>query len=228
MTARERIALAELPPTAAREVADFLHAYRIADAGRFIVREVVPSLSTAHEREFDLSKQRFLTSAERQQQLPPPDSVVYESEDWRVTATYCLRPADEQLWVHLDVFSRTHGGKLAEHDQAVYGPLEWDIPTTVARVVARAAFPQEYASWQEQQKLGYWASALHRARRWCGEQGADEDAAFTPELLQHMRAIDPDVDARLPGILSLTAQLGQAAPEDLRRAFELRVGVAMK
>lgn len=228
MTDRQRIALDALPPLAAAQVAELLHAYRLDGAARYVVREVLPGLRTAHEREFDQTQQRFLSREERLAQLPAPGSVVYESAEWRVTGTYTLRPVDEQLWVHLEIFSREHGSKLAEHDQAVYGPLEWELPVTVAQAVERARFPQQYAHWQEPRKLEYWASALHRARRWCGEQGGAEDDAFTPELLQHMRAIDPDVDARLPGILALTARLGQTDTQALERAFEARVGVALR
>jgi len=224
MIPMQRIPLEDLPPKAAQAVQGFLYAYRLEGDTRFVIR-VVNTAGTPSELEFDAREQRFLSAAERARALPPAGSVVYETASCDVRATYTLNEWDE-LCVHLDVYDRQQGARLTELDKAVYAALEWNVPDTVARAVAQANFPQEYAAWDEQSKIGYWALALRRARR-SGEGEADEDDVFTPELLRDMQAIDPAVVSRLRPILHLVAKLGGEEPEALTRSFEQRVGISV-
>ncbi|MEY4577596.1 MAG: hypothetical protein RL701_2299 [Pseudomonadota bacterium] len=221
MIPMRQIPFEDLPPKAAQ---GFLYAYSLESDTRFVIR-VVNTDGAPRELEFDAREQRFLSAAERARALPPAGSVVYAPGSWEVRAAYTLNERGE-LRVHSDVYDRHQGARLTELDKAVYAALEWNVPDTVARAVAQAHFPKEYASWDEQSKIGYWALALYRVRR--SVQGdSDEDDVFTPELLREMQAIDPAVVSRLRTILHLAAKLGGEEPEALTRSFEQRVGISL-
>ena len=84
-------------------------------------------------------------------------------------------------------------------------------------------FPERYRQeWSRSERVSHWVLWLHRGRRWAGEQGHDEDTAFTPDAWRHMRQIDPDIDQLLPEIIDELAQMWATDPIQLLAEFRQR------
>lgn len=223
----QRIELQSLPINAINGINSekFLFSYYVPDSNRYVIRHVNSITKKGEELEFDVQTDRFLPVGERLSDLPDPTVPVYIDRDLIVCGNYHIRPPSNELWVHFDIHSAGEGQKIAEVDQQVYSPIEWEIGSIVAAAVEKAEFPKQYATWDEDRKVGYWAFMIHRYRRWNGETGVDEDEIFTPSLLQNIEKTDSHVRFLLPKILSLVAQLEQTGPEVMIRSFAERAGI---
>jgi hypothetical protein len=221
-----RVGLQSLPVNAANGInrEKFLFSYYVPEKNRYVIRHVNPTTKKGEELEFDVEADRFLSIEERLKELPAPNTKVYTEKDIDAYAAYYIRPPSNEMWVHFDIHSKRKGKKVAEAEQQVYAPNEWNIASIVTAAVDKADFPKQYASWDEDRKVGYWASMIHRYRRWNGETGIDEDEVFSPSLLKDMEKTDPNVRFLLPKILTLAAHLEQTDPEALIRSFSERVG----
>lgn len=85
--------------------------------------------------------------------------------------------------------------------------------------------PERYREeWSPSERVSHWVLWLHRGRRWAGEDGHDEDAAFTPDAWRHMRAVDPDIERLLPEIIDELAQMWTTDPVRMLAEFRRRAG----
>jgi hypothetical protein len=226
----QRVGFESLPASAASSIGkdNFLYSYYNPEKNRYVIYHVNQTTKDGEEVEFDVGADRFLTLEERHRELPTSNTKVYTDGEVVAHATYHIRPQSNELWVHFTIYSESEGKKITEADQQVYSPIKWDDNSVISSAVEKANFPKQYASWDEDRKVGYWASMIHRYRRWNGETGLDEDEIFTPDLLQNMEKTDPNVRFLLPRILALAARLEQTEPEVLTRSFSNRVGVEIR
>ncbi|MBO0859047.1 MAG: hypothetical protein J2P21_11340 [Chloracidobacterium sp.] len=227
MNSMQTIDFESLPARAAASIGreNFLYSYYIPEKNRYVIHHVNQATKDGEEIEFDVASDRFLTLDERLRELPNPATKAYSDKDVFAYATYRIEQQSNELWVHFDIYSASDNKKITEADQHVYSPIKWDNSSVIASAVEKANFPLQYACWDEDQKVRYWAGMIHRFRRWNGESGLDEDEVFAPSLLHDMEKTDPNVRFLLPKILALAARLEQTEPEILIRSFSKRVGI---
>ena len=67
--------------------------------------------------------------------------------------------------------------------------------------------PLEYATMNDDDKVGYWYAHLYRAMRWAGEDGIEETTILDRREHAALLAADPDIDRLMPQILRHLARM---------------------
>ncbi|MEK6346979.1 MAG: hypothetical protein V4764_05840 [Burkholderia sp.] len=229
MHTRNRLTYSALP-TALRSAipeALFLKALEHAEAQTLIVWQIDPALDTQREIEFSPRLARPLSRAEREAQFPAPRDVVLQDEGVRVRIDNWLAPDTDVRYETYAVFDPDTSVKLAECQQLVFLPTMQQPAEVVRAALERVRFPARYAAWAPEERIRYWVGRLYRIRRQVGESGLDEAAAFGPDLLAQMRAVDPAIDGLLGAVLTEPARMEGMRADSMLTAFNQRSGTSI-
>ena len=186
---------------------------------------VVVWVRTDHRREleFSLTEARFLTHAERERALPPKREFALPDQRCCVVQDACLLPSSEIRYERYTVYDLQRAHLITECGQKFFGPVYQDPDVIVVNELQRATFTERYRrEWSPSERVSHWALWLHRNRRWAGEDGRDEDTAFTPAAWRYMQEVDPDVEQLLPDIIDELAQLWTYDPARMLAEFRRR------
>ena len=209
----KRAELEDLPAPLRAAIGErsFLYAWATGD-GRFVVRDVVRG-ERARELEWN---GRVLAQNER---TLPANERTQVGDATVVTSHYF---EDETI---LRVAIEIEG--ITKIDKQVYDPTPWTLADEVKQAIERARFPEEYAGWPREQKIGYLAVMIHRWRRVHGEQGFDEDEIYNDAFMRDLRGIDPHVESVLADVLRFVGRLEQTDPEVAVAAFTAKTGIRL-
>lgn len=178
------------------------------------------------EREFSVAEGRFLTHAERERALPSEREFSMRDLRVRVVQDACLLPASDIRYERYRVQDIGRNLLITECGQEFFDAVYQDPEELVADAVRQARLPERYRrEWSRSERVSHWTLWLHRGRRWAGEDGHDEDAAFTPAAWQYMRETDPEIEDLLPDIIDELAQLWLTNPDQMLAEFRRRAGV---
>jgi hypothetical protein len=225
MTWRTEIPYSQFPRPLAESVPEsgLLWACANPDMGTIVVWT---STNRRREREFSVAEGRFLTRAERERALPSKREFSVPDLRVRVVQDACLLPASDIRYERYLAYDAGRDLLITECGQEFFDAVHQDPEKVVADAVRQARFPERYRlEWSRSERVSHWALWLHRGRRWAGEDGHDEDTAFTPAAWQHMREIDPDIEDLLPEIIDEVAQLWTTDPVQMLAEFRRRAGV---
>jgi hypothetical protein len=178
------------------------------------------------EREYSVAEDRFLSRAEREQELPADREVALTEPRVRVVQRACLLPDSDVLYETYTVYDPRRETLIVECGQEFFTPVYQDPEILVVNAVRRATFPRRYRDqWSPSERVSHWALWLHRARREAGESGDDEDVAFIPAVWRYMLEIDPDIEQLLPEIIDELARLWMTDPDQMLTEFRRRIGI---
>jgi hypothetical protein len=178
------------------------------------------------EREFSPADGSFLTRSERERALPARREFVLSEQGIRVVQENSLLPDSDIRYERYVAYDSWRDSVITECGQKFFGPVYQDPEAVVADAVRGATFPERYRTeWSRSERISHWALWLNRVRRWAGEDGHDEDTAFTPDVWRRMREVDPDVEELLPEIIDELAKLWMTDPARMLSDFRRRAGV---
>lgn len=223
--ARPRIPYSELPAALIQMVPepDLIRACANPEAGTVVVWMEPTSL---REREFSAVEGRFLTRAERERALPPEREFSIPDRRVHVVHQASLLPDSDVRYERYIVYDERRERLITECGQKFFAPVYQDPEVVVTDAVRQATFPERYRhEWSHSERVGHWVSWLHRARRWAGENGNDEESAFGPDAWRYMREVDPDIEDLLPEIIDELARLWMTDPERMLEEFRRRSGI---
>jgi hypothetical protein len=228
MNGFQRFKFKELPASLQSQLAepDFLRACAASDRRNIIVWMIDRKDNRRIELEWNPSKNGFASHAERLASLDPPSEIALPGGE-RAKIRHILSPDTGSLTEDISVFSADGGPQILHASQDLYSPARIAVAEFIQRELERADFPQQYAGWPDDRKIGYWVATLHRLRRSAGENGKAEDEAFGAEVVDKMRKVDPAVDALLHPIISGVAAMEGEDAAEMARRFSLRTGVSV-
>jgi len=178
------------------------------------------------ELEFSMTEARFLTRAERERALPPEREFPLPDQQYRVVQAACLLPDSDIRYERYVVYDAQREHIITEAGQNFFAPVYQDPEAVVVDALRGATFTERYRrEFSPSERVSHWSLWLHRGRRAAGEDGHDEDTAFTPSAWRYMRAVDPDIEDLLPEIIDELAKLWTTDPVQMLAEFRRRAGV---
>ena len=225
----QKLKYRELPDQIAMNIADsdFLSAYQNSDAANpiYIVKIVNRKTGRPLEREFDWNTKLELSYDDRTAKLPSVSTIQIPDLNAQVNLSFYLEPDTNiarELYEVVDLSSMKIVGTDTEAHYSTYKRS----PTEIARsILKKYNFPNEYASWNNSQRINYWTEQLYRMRRQTSESGAPEDCAFDNDLAKQMLAIDPEIKKILPDCLLKLSQMEQVDHAALLSNFRKLTGM---
>nr|WP_230950561.1 hypothetical protein [Burkholderia cepacia] len=225
---RDSLPYSVLPSSLAALISetDFLTAFENAESQTVIVWYVDARIGRQHEIEFSPRLGRLLSRGEREAQFPPERQMVLQ-DGIRVHVGNRLEADTDVRYETYTAHDPVTSSKLAVGEQMFFVQFLDEPEPVVRQAIERATCPNTYAGWSAIERTRYWVGVLYRARRQTGESGINEDEAFRPAVLKHMRAVDPDVDDMLAAVLAELSRMEMIAPDIMRAAFNLRTGASI-
>jgi len=206
----------------------FIKAHTVDQGKKIVVWFLDDAIAKQREIEFSVREARVLSRAEREKELPYPEEVNFSDPQFKVVKLYEFESNTDTLHEKYIVYDRAANEKIAECSQAYFMSFLLGADELVRSAINQAAFPEAYKTWSTDEKVVYWIGMVHRARRSVGEQGLDEDAAFSPNLIANMKKTDASIEALLPDVIRGLAKMDMSAPEDMLAAFNRRTGLSIR
>lgn len=201
----------------------FLVAYHLPVRGRYVA-QYIQSDGQRRELEYDVASQCCLTLDERRAELPGETREPWPEEGLTILTRYFLADELEELRVQFDAVDDS-GGTVVSRSVSAYVPTVWDGKQLIQEALHRQRFPARYAALTRSEQVTFWAQKLLRFRRAKGESGCEENAIYTPALIEDMEKIDPHVRQLLPEILGQLATLEQTEASETFASFSAGTGV---
>ena len=223
MAMRERVGFANLPAGIRAGVTadEFIKAYELPQREGYVVWVVNRDTDFQRELEYSSALGRFLTLAEREARLPAPVFLPTQVRGFSIAKGYRINEETQCLYETYALYESEGQEAVAHCEQIVFVPSMRGVGDVVGETVDRMRFPQEYASWSEDEKMAYWARFLYRIRHQAGEMGSDPDIVFDAALSRHLKGIDANIDHVIDGVLVRLGEMESVSVERLRSAWDL-------
>lgn len=202
--------------------------WHTADGERVILWLLDQAVGNSVEVEWSEERGRLLTKLERCEVLAKPERFDLESLGISALRSEYIDDKNHRLSENFLVTSLTNEFAEFSCTQAIYSPARLKLSELLEQHVRVARFPSIYAQWRKDEKVTYWTHYLYRGRRQCGEDGQDEDVAFGPDVVAHMKDIDHEIEQLLPDIVQRLAMMDALDPRELAERFSKRTGYLVK
>jgi hypothetical protein len=206
----------------------FLTAYTTDQGKKIIIWFLDDATGRKKEMEFSIPDRRILSRAEREKDLPAQEEMCSIDPRFKVIRSHELEPGTDTLHERYEVYDKATNKKIAEQSRNYFTSFLSNADEFARSVIEKAKFPETYKNLPTDEKVAYWIEVLHRARRLAGEDGLDEEDAFSPELIVNMKKLDANIEALLPDVINGLAWITMSAPEDMLAVFNRRTGLSIR
>jgi hypothetical protein len=201
-----------------------LCAWHAQDGKRIVLWLVDQAINNSVEVEWSIDQGRLLGDEERCVGLAQAQVIACRDPGVCVVRSERLCDQTHRLCEVFQVSSLTAEFAEFTGEQSIYSPVRSAAHAFLEQRINQARFPSTYARWDRDEKISYWTQFLYRGRRWCGESGQPEDAAFGPDVIVHMKKTDGQIERLLPDILRRIARMDSLDPRHLALSFSERTG----